>query len=143
MKVGDFTLKNTVSVTTPSDFSRIGAELLNHGIMTIDYVNESFYFNPNSEIKEFNFNESLLGFSRTLMNNKSLVGYVREESLKNKLHYRDEIIEINRTNISNLSPCEFLMKNTYPKGQKPFNMILKSSDGVPFSLKIKFDSIKK
>lgn len=143
MKVGDFTPKNTVTITTPSDFSRIGAELLNHGIMTIDYVNEGFYFNPNSETKEFNFNEPLLGFSRTLMNNKSVVGYVWDESLKNKLHYGDEIIEINGTNISNLSPCEFLMKKTYPKGQKPFNMIFKSSDGVPFSLKIKFDSIKK
>ena len=143
MKVGDFTPKNTVTITTPSDFSRIGAELLNHGIMTIDYVNEGFYFNPNSETKEFNFNEPLLGFSRTLMNNKSVVGYVWDESLKNKLHYGDEIIEINETKISNLSPCEFLMKKTYPKGQKPFNMIFKSSDGVPFSLKIKFDSIKK
>ena len=111
--------------------------------MTIDYVNEHFYFNPNSETKEFNFNKPLLGFSRTLLNNKSVVGYVWNESLKNKLHYGDEIIEINGTNISNLSPCEFLMTKTYPKGLKPFNMKFKSSHGVPFSLKIKFDSLKK
>ncbi|UII79018.1 DUF4437 domain-containing protein [Flagellimonas sp. CMM7] len=79
--------------------------------MTIDFKHKRFYFKPNS--RKRNLNDLDFGFTRTLKDEKLIVGFVWDEELKNKLSYGDEILEINgkTANICNLITKDIINKN--------------------------------
>ncbi len=93
LKIGKIEIKNYLTQTSNSDNSAIGANLLNYGIITLDYKNKRFYFKPKN--KEVSLKSKHYGFSKGIDGNKLIIGFVWDKDLKNKLHYGDEILEIN------------------------------------------------
>ncbi len=92
-QIGSLTLTDLITTTSNDTDSKIGAELLSYGIMTLDYIKERFYFQVDSHIKDIS--NSDFGFTATVEGEKAVIGFVWDESLKDKIHYGDEILEVN------------------------------------------------
>ncbi len=131
--INNFEINNAITHTTKGNHSRMGAELLNYGIMTIDYKNKRFYFNS--------YNESLdldgdFGFTQTLKNKKLVIGYVWDQDLKTKIHYGDEILEVNGKEIKTSNFCDFIIKKSVLKTSSTIRLKIKTEDGNVLDLKL-------
>jgi hypothetical protein len=116
MKIANSSFTNITSVSMNATQSRIGTELFEKGIGTIDYKHKKFYFDA-YETKN-NLSERLLGFSTALMNEKYSIGIVWDEKLKDKISSGDEIIEVNGINYENYTPCDLIAKKPqFTKGE--------------------------
>jgi len=125
--------KNVVTVTTDDDNSRIGSEILKYGVVTIDYKNKRFYYNTSEQ--EYNLLEKISGFSYTMKNDKLVVGFVWDESLKNKIAYGDEIVEINGKGIDEFDFCDLILEEPYK--EKGCLVKIKKHDGRQIILNYK------
>ncbi len=134
LSINNFEINNYITNTVNSNHSRIGAELLKYGIVTIDFINERFYFNP--KIRKIDINDSLFGFSKTLKNNKLVVGFVWDKNLKNKIYFGDEITEINDVKITEDKICELIIKKWHPEKSDSIKLKVKSKKGKIFELVI-------
>ena len=54
----------------------------------------------------------MLGFTPTLNNNKLIVGFVWEETLKSKITFGDEILEVNGIDFNTIDICDFITKES-------------------------------
>ena len=131
LKLIDTEFVNVVTHTTNDNNSRIGAELLGYGIMTIDFKHKRFYFKPNS--RKRNLNDFGFGFTRTLKDEKLIVGFVWDEELKNKLSYGDEILEINGKHVN---ICNIITKDIINKNNETLKMKIKPKKGEIFEISI-------
>ncbi len=103
-----------VTTTTTDDISRIGTDMLKHGIITIDFKNKRFYFEAAGQ--PIDVSKPLPGFSPTVIDGKLSVGYVWDKKLKEELNYGDEIVKINDTDITKMDFCEFFtLKDIFEK----------------------------
>ncbi|NYJ28624.1 aspartyl protease family protein [Allomuricauda sp. ARW1Y1] len=102
-QLGNLSLTDYITTTTNDTDSKIGAELLNYGTMTLDYRKKKFYFQVDSHIK--NSSNPGFGFTATVDGDKPVIGFVWDEPLKDKIHYGDEILEVNGVS---QELCEFL-----------------------------------
>jgi len=109
LMINNFEIKNHITNTSNSNNSIIGTELLEYGTMTIDYKNKRFYFDSHQEKIDNSYD--LLGLELTIKDDKMIVGFVWDESLKNKIFHGDEILEINDVIIAKLSICDIFFKN--------------------------------
>lgn len=133
LKINNTELKNIITETTNDNNSKIGSKLLDFGVMTINYKNKRFYFKPYSN--NINTLHSDYGFSRTLKNNKVIVGFVWDEKLKSKMAYGDEIIEINGVKINQSKICDLITGNLELENKKTITLKIKSIDGTITELK--------
>lgn len=102
---------NITTTTTNDNNSRIGIDLFEYGIGTIDFIDKKFYFDNFNE-NSIDLKEKLIGFSPTIMENKLSIGIVWDENLKDKIQTGDEIIELNGTNYENYKICDLISKKS-------------------------------
>jgi len=103
-----------VTTTTTDDVSRIGTDMLKHGIITIDFKNKRFYFDTTGQ--PIDVSKPLPGFSPTVIDGKLSVGYVWDKKLKEELNYGDVIVKINDTDITKMDFCKFfILKDIFEK----------------------------
>lgn len=133
LKINNSELKNIITETTNDSNSKIGSKLLDFGVMTINYRNKRFYFKPYSN--NTNVLNTDYGFSRTIKNNKVIVGFVWDEKLKSKMTYGDEIIEINDIKIDQSKICDLITGNLELENKKTITLKIKSADGTITNLK--------
>ena len=110
LKINNYVFKNVISITGDDNNSRIGSDILDYGIVTLDFKKKLFYFKGYKSVVDLN--EKLLGFSPTIENNKLVVGFVWDISLKDKIKFGDEIIEINEINIQEIDICDLITKKS-------------------------------
>ncbi|MGC1206308.1 MAG: retropepsin-like aspartic protease [Flavobacteriaceae bacterium] len=110
LKINNYVFKNVISITGNDNNSRIGSDILDYGIVTLDFRKKLFYFEGYKSVVDLN--EKLLGFSPTIENNKLVVGFVWDDSLKDKIEFGDEIIEINEINIQENDICDLITKKS-------------------------------
>jgi hypothetical protein len=92
LKLAGHPFRNVVLETTNDDNSRIGATILKHGLLTLDYKKKRFYFEPFKE--ETLMDDRARGVSLTSDGKHLLIGLVWEEELKDKLSYGDVVLKI-------------------------------------------------
>lgn len=118
-----------ISTTTTNDSnSRIGVDLFEYGVGTIDFINKKFYFDNFNE-NSIDLKEKLIGFSPTIIENKLSIGIVWDENLKDKMHTGDEIIELNGTNYENYNICDLISKKSIFKDIVIKEIIVKTKSG--------------
>lgn len=120
-------LQNAVGQTTSYPESRIGSKLLDYGIVTLDFKNKKFYFEPFNET--INLQEKQWGISPILRNGKAVVGIVWDEKLKDIVHVGDKIISIDGISYENKNPCD-VVTNVPLKNKNKVALILKDNAGV-------------
>lgn len=125
-KINETTFKNIITETTSDTNSRIGTEILKHGIVTFNFKNKKFYLNSNK--KTFSFNTGTLGFKPTIIDDKLVIGIVWNEELKKELSFGDEIIKINNIGIPTIPLCDFINGNIQITNKTEFEMTVKKKD---------------
>lgn len=127
MKISNSSFLNISTITTNDKNSRIGIELFENGIATLDFKNKKFYFDQygiNTDL-----NEKQLGFSATILNQKLSIGIVWDEKLKDKIFSGDEIIEINGKNYENYLLCDLINKKSIFKEIEIVNIKIRNKSG--------------
>jgi len=128
MVINGASFRNLSFQTTSNNDSRIGSKLLNYGVVTIDYKNKKFYFEPFSIIT--NLDDKHFPISPTFNDEKLVVGIVWGKNYQNQITVGSSIIEINSENFENTKPCDFLTKLSPFQTQDRMQLILKDKDGV-------------
>ncbi len=133
LKINRLKIKNYVTQTDINENSRIGSGIFKYGITTLDYKNKRFYLKPKHkevEFKKNNSNSTRFGFSIGIKKDKFIVGFIWKESLKKKLYYGDEILEINGKKVN---VCDYILsKDTLSKDT--LTMKIKSTKGQIFEI---------
>jgi predicted aspartyl protease len=127
MKISNSLFLNISTITTNDKNSRIGIELFENGIATLDFKNKKFNFDQygiNTDL-----NEKQLGFSPTILNQKLSIGIVWDEKLKDKIYAGDEIIEINGKNYENYLLCDLINKESIFNGIEIVNIKIRNKSG--------------
>lgn len=132
--INGFQINNVITHTSNGDHSKMGAELLNHGVMTLDYKNKRFYFNSYEESLDL---EGDFGFTQTLKDNKLVVGYVWDKDLKAKINYGDEILEVNGKAIVSDDFCDYITKTSRFKTSDSLLLKVKTDENTVINLKVK------
>ncbi|GAA4883084.1 hypothetical protein GCM10023311_01500 [Flaviramulus aquimarinus] len=135
LKINNQVFKNVITTTGNDNNSRIGSDILNYGIVTLNFIKKMFYFEAFKSVK--NLNKKLFGFSPTISNNKLIVGFVWDDLLKDKIQYGDEIIEINNINIENTDICDLINKKSVFKENNTLELVFKNSKGEKNKLLVK------
>lgn len=128
LEVNGAVFKNVMAQTTPSENSRIGAELLKYGITTVDYQNKKFYFEPfqsTLDLQSGSFPVTVIS-----KNDKLVIGIVWDDTLKDKIKVNDEVIAIDEIDYTRLSPCEMLINGKLFEGKTKATLTLRSADGT-------------
>jgi len=127
--LGDKKFLNVSVQTTRGGESRLGADIFRHGIMTIDYRNKQFYFDPvgNPESDMF---DKLFPISPTIIDQKLKIGVIWDESYSDKLSLMDEIIAIDGKDYINFDICDLYIKESPFKGKESINLKIRDKNGV-------------
>jgi len=108
LKINGYTFKNVTTITTHGSTSRIGAELFKYGTVTLDYINNKFYFEPFvNEAKDLT--EKSWPFIPTAKDGKIVVGLVWDKEWEGKINQGDHIISFNGKNYDNVDVCEAMV----------------------------------
>ena len=107
-------MRNLVFDTENSMQSCIGAKLLDYGVVTIDYLNENFSFEPFES--KIDLTEKKWQISPTMINGQFVVGTVWGE-LISQIKPEDKIIAIDSINYEESNICD-LLKNNLKKKDK-------------------------
>ena len=127
LSINAIKIKNLTINTINGKHSRIGSELLKYGRVTIDFINERFYFKPKN--KEVNVEKPIFAFSTTLKNDKLIIGFVWDENLKNKLKFGNEVLEINNISITQEKICQLITKEWNLNKLNTIKLKIKSEKG--------------
>jgi len=122
---------NVITETNKSNKTRVGAKLLNYGVVTMDFIHHLFYFEPINENNDLS--EKLWPLKPVAVNNKLLVGVVWGE-FKNEANPGDQIIAIDDEPCETMDLCEWLDGKSAVMMNKPT---------VVFSIKDAKGNIKK
>lgn len=124
LKINKGKFVNAIVETSNTIQSNIGAELLKYGIVTLDYLNKKFYFEPFES--EVNLKEKKWPISPTVANGQLAVGVIWGE-LKGQINLGDKIISIDSTNYENWDICNLLVLKLTDKDKA--NLTLKDKSG--------------
>ena len=135
LKINNQVFKNVISITGDDNNSRIGSDILDHGIVTLDFKKKLFYFEGYESVVDLN--EKLLGFSPTIENNKLVVGFVWDDLLKDKIEFGDEIIEINEITIHENDICDLITEKSLFEDFDVLNITFMNAKGKKTKLALK------
>jgi predicted aspartyl protease len=129
LKINELEIENCITNTINDNNSRIGTQLLEYAVITIDYVNKRFYLNPKS--KKVNIEKSEFNFTRTLKNEKLIIGFVWDTELNKKISYGDEILEINGKEIE---ICDLVTQDLISENEGDIKLKVKPQKGEIFEI---------
>lgn len=133
------TFENIVSISTTAVKSRIGADILKYGKVTLDYKHQKFYFEPFEN--RVDLSEELWGLSPTMKESSLVVGLVWEDELAKRVQYGDKILQINEIKVGDMELCDLLLKELPFKNKTNVKITLQDSIGQQQSFDLKKRSI--
>ena len=127
MEINGAVFSGLQAETIANQNSSIGTPLFDFGIVTLDYINSLFYFEPFNKINEIN--EKLFPFTPTIKDGKLIIGIIWDESLKNEMSVGDEIVGADDVDYTNYSLCDFFIKELAFKDKERLTFKLKTASG--------------
>ena len=125
LKINSSTFKNVTIETTYGNSSRIGADLFKYGLVTLDYKNKKFYFEPFPKTN-FDLQASDWPFTPTIKDGKLVVGIVWGERWREIIIPGDEIIEFDGKVYEDADICN-IMKGSHKTASTTAKLILKDA----------------
>lgn len=108
MTINNVAFKNVTTETTYDGNSRVGARLLKYGIVTVDYKNKKFYFEPFEEKKSFDLSKKEWPFNATIIDGKLAIGILWDSSLEKDIKLGDLIVQFDDINFEKMEICELI-----------------------------------
>jgi predicted aspartyl protease len=124
LRLAGHPFRNVVLETSDDDNSRIGATILEHGILTLDYKKKRFYFQPFRD--ESLMNDSVRGISLTSDGEQLLIGHVWDEQLKDRIAYGDVVLKING---EPYDVCEIILNRLEYRTVQTVRYLIQPADG--------------
>lgn len=128
LSINGAVFKNVNVNTTAGDDSTIGARLLNFGVVTVDYKNRKFYFEPFEPTVDLL--EGMFPINYMPKDNKVFIEMVWDEQLKEKISVDDQVLAIDDVDYTNISMCDFLLKTDLYEGKNQAILTLKTPGGT-------------
>ena len=119
-------INNIMVSTTSDDNSRIGLDILKYGDVTLDFLNKKFYF---ESTKIIDVKEKTPKFYTSVQNDKVVIGIVWDEKLKTLMNTGDEVISVDKMDITNISLCDFLRLKKDWKNKDSYILKIKNKEG--------------
>jgi predicted aspartyl protease len=129
MKINGTELNNVSVKTTASANSRIGSQLIEKGIVTIDYKNKKFYFSSKFGGKIDLFEKSL-PVELIYRNDEIQVGIVWDDELRHKIKPGDKIIAVDDFSYEDIDVCDIIRNEPRLKDKERFTLTIKTETGV-------------
>lgn len=107
MEINGVDLLNITTETVLGNNSSIGSKLLRFGIVTLDYPNQKFYFEPYVD-GDIDVDEKQFPLSIVPADDRLFVGIVWDEALSKKINIGDQVIAIDGVNYESISICDYL-----------------------------------
>jgi len=117
----DTEFANVISISTAATKSRIGADLMDYGKVTLHFKRKRFYFEAFD--KKADLQEEVWPFSPTVNNGKLVVGIVWDDDLSKSLKSGDKIIQMNDLDTDVLDICDLLVKASPMQGVAELDII--------------------
>jgi len=136
MQIGGGTFNNVITETSLNNSStgnRIGANLVNYGTVTIDYLHNKFYFEPITP--QTDLNEKTWQVSPTFANGQLVIGLVWDK-LKDKVKPGEQIIAINDVSTEHVDICDLVTHKSILNGKEQATLTLRNDKGVVTKLEI-------
>ena len=127
--------ENVISISTTAVKSRMGADILKYGKVTLDYKHQKFYFEPFEN--RVDLSEEVWDLSLTMKDSSLVVGLVWQEELVKRVQYGDKILQINEMKIEDLELCDLLLQELPFKNKTSVKITLKDSLGEQQSFDLK------
>ncbi len=125
--IGKAKFKNIITQTTKNGVSAIGTKLLDHGLVTLDYIHKKFYFEPKLQVTDLN--EKRWPFELSVVGNKLVIGVVWDKDASQKVKPGQQIVAINDIPYPEVNLCEILNKPSVFTGMETAIVTLKEDDG--------------
>lgn len=135
LQINGTSFKGVILNTTVGEDTIIGALLLKYGLVTIDYKNKKFYFEPYKQ--SFNLSEGLFPVSLIPVNNKLRVGMIWDEQLKSKINVNDQVVAIDDVDYTTISTCDIIKKQALFENKTEAILTLLGADGKRKKITIK------
>lgn len=133
-------LTNVITVSTVTDESRIGAKLLDYANITLDYLNQKFYFEWKSD--SINLYEKEFEFTATLHKGKLAVGSVWNENLNEKIQFGDYIVQFNDLILEEINLCDLITNKSIFKRYKKAKIRFQKENGTIVELELNREDFK-
>ncbi len=118
---------NVISVSTPSVKSRIGADIFEFGIVTMNFKDRRFYFQAYQDTADLQ--EEVWSFSPTVQDGKLVVGLVWDKDLSNQMSFGDKILKINDLNTESIKICDLLVNESMLKEVQELTISIETKEG--------------
>lgn len=126
-EINNTTFENLIINTTDDNNSRLGLDLLKHGDIIIDFKKKKFYFEA---IENIILDKKPPIYSATIIDNKYSIGFVWDESLRDKFSYGDEIIRVDSFVLQEMEFCDIVKIKNFRKDNQSYELEVKSKDNV-------------
>jgi hypothetical protein len=129
LQIGGGTFKNIITETNINNDrtgNRVGANLLDYGTVTIDYLHSKFYFDPFKP--ETDLYEKQWAVSPSYSDGKLVIGLVWDK-LKDTVKPGLQIIAINDTDTQQIDICRLLTQKSLLNGKEQATLTLKDDAG--------------
>jgi hypothetical protein len=114
--------------TSNNNNSALGIKLIEYGIVTLDYINKKFYFEPFFK-EEKNLKENLFGITPIVRDDKYVVGIVWDSELEDRINVGDQIIAIDQMFYEDWAICEILKQRSPFQTRDTLTITLKNQEG--------------
>ncbi|MEN8157477.1 MAG: retropepsin-like aspartic protease [Bacteroidota bacterium] len=123
--IGKFQKVNTI--TTSAKRSRLGTKILEYGIVTIDYPNSRFYYEPVSQTPVL-IDEKIWNAGITVSDNHLIIGMVWS-GMNEHLKGGEQVLSINGQDVSVIDPCKALISKVVQMDGDTANITIKDAEG--------------
>jgi hypothetical protein len=127
LTIGGYLFNNVTTETNKSDLTRIGAKMLDYGIVTLDFIHHSFYFEPDSD--QINLDEKRWPVQVIISGNKLIAGIIWD-SYKDKINPGQQIVAVDDTPCLSADLCDWINdKIGLSKDKQTTTLSIKQANG--------------
>ncbi|PTQ96856.1 aspartyl protease [Mucilaginibacter yixingensis] len=131
--LGSTQFNNSVTDTNDSGIPGIGTELLKYGTLTLDYINQKYYFDPITPT--VNLDARGWPVALTVKNNQLIIG-ATWDALKDMAKPGEQVIAVDEKDYSHIDLCDLVNKKPVLDGKQTAVLTIKNADGSTRQLTI-------
>ncbi|WP_214073740.1 aspartyl protease family protein [Mucilaginibacter sp. dw_454] len=124
--VGNAQFYNLTIESNKETIPAIGSKLLNYGTVTLDYINEKFYFDAYTTVNDLT--EKHWPVDPAFVNNKFIIGMVWDQA-RLLLKPGEQIMAVNDKDCSNITMCDLLQSGPGLHADDLATLTLKNAKG--------------
>lgn len=132
--LGGGQFNNTLTDTNNTGIPGMGTELLKYGTLTLNYINQKYYFDPFTPV--VNLDAKGWPVALTVKNNELIVG-ATWDAIKDQVKPGEQVIAIDGKDYSRIDFCDLVNKKPVLDGKQTAVLTIKNADGSTRQLAIK------